>query len=69
MFLTLTQLILMFSDPFNLTPYQGQGVNQGLLPPENRFSENSGYVFEDVDYCFFAMFLTLVQLNQKLPPP
>ena len=42
MFLTLTQLILMFSDPFNLTPYKGG--KPGVTPPLNIAKNRSLYL-------------------------
>ena len=51
-----------------------KGVNQGISP-SNRFLENCYYVFEDIDFYFFAIFLTLAQVTVlfsepfDLPPP
>ena len=40
-----------------------KGVNPGFYPPENRFLEKCVYVFEDIDFWFFAMLLTLALLT------
>ena len=48
MLLTLAQLTFMFSDTSDLPPPL-KGVNQGLTPLENRFLENCGYIFVDID--------------------
>ena len=47
---------------FDMTPPKGVNQCRGY-PPENRFLDKCVYVFEDIDFCFFAMFLTLAQLT------
>ena len=46
---------------FDMTPPKGVIQCRGY-PPENRFLEKCVYVFEDIDFWFFEMLLTLAQL-------